>query len=139
MPAIASTSGRLHSEFACLVFLQTHWETDHFLAASGVHLAQTTLTYRRTTFCSQIKSNLICHIVTKAVALWIMLNIEEEPIASRTHTHPSHSQNSRLMINLVYISVRCSSSTCIYARSIDPSVYCFYSFITPILTYMYAL
>ncbi len=39
MTAIASTSGRLHSEFACLLFLQAHRETDHFFAASGVQLA----------------------------------------------------------------------------------------------------
>ena len=32
MPAIASTAGRLHSEFVCLLFLQAHRETDRFLA-----------------------------------------------------------------------------------------------------------
>ncbi len=36
MPAIASTSGRLHSEFIRLLFLQTHRETDRFFATSGV-------------------------------------------------------------------------------------------------------
>jgi hypothetical protein len=36
MPAIASTSGRLHSEFVRLLFLQTHRETDHFFTVSGV-------------------------------------------------------------------------------------------------------
>ena len=36
MPAIASTSGRLHSEFIRLLFLQAHRETDRFVAASGV-------------------------------------------------------------------------------------------------------
>jgi hypothetical protein len=30
IPAIPSTSGRLHSEFVRLLFLQTHRETDHF-------------------------------------------------------------------------------------------------------------
>ena len=30
MPAIASTSGRLHSEFIRILFLQTHRETDRF-------------------------------------------------------------------------------------------------------------
>jgi hypothetical protein len=42
MPAIASTSGRLHSEFVRLLFLQAHRETDRFFAASGVQLAQST-------------------------------------------------------------------------------------------------
>ena len=36
MPVIASTSGRLHSEFIRLLFLQTHRETDRFFAGSGV-------------------------------------------------------------------------------------------------------
>ena len=37
-PTIPSTSGRLHSEFVRLLFLQAHRETDRFFAASGVHL-----------------------------------------------------------------------------------------------------
>ena len=40
MPAIASTSGRLHSEFIRLLFLQAHRETDRFFAASGIQPAQ---------------------------------------------------------------------------------------------------
>ena len=36
IPAIASTSGSLHSEFVLLLFLQDHRETDRFFAASGV-------------------------------------------------------------------------------------------------------
>ena len=39
MTAIASTSGRLHSEFIRLLFLQAHRETDRFFAASGVQFA----------------------------------------------------------------------------------------------------
>jgi hypothetical protein len=42
MPPIASTGGRLHSEFVRLPFLETHRETDRFFAASGVQLAQST-------------------------------------------------------------------------------------------------
>jgi hypothetical protein len=34
MPVIGSTSGRLHSEFVRLLFLQDHRETDRFFAAS---------------------------------------------------------------------------------------------------------
>jgi hypothetical protein len=36
MSAIPSTSGRLHSEFVRLLFLQAHRETDRFFAVSGV-------------------------------------------------------------------------------------------------------
>ena len=37
MTVIVSTVGHLHFEFVCLLFLQTHRETDHFFATSGVH------------------------------------------------------------------------------------------------------
>jgi hypothetical protein len=40
MSAISGTSGRLHGDFVCLLFLQTHRETDHFFVTSGVQLAQ---------------------------------------------------------------------------------------------------
>jgi hypothetical protein len=35
MPAILSTSGRIHSEFVRLLFLQDHRETDRFFAVSS--------------------------------------------------------------------------------------------------------
>jgi hypothetical protein len=35
IPTIASTSGRLHSEFIRILFLRNHRETDRFFAASG--------------------------------------------------------------------------------------------------------
>ena len=40
MPVIASTSGRLHSEFIRLLFLETHRETDRFFGDSGVQSPQ---------------------------------------------------------------------------------------------------
>ena len=40
IPSIPSTSGRLHSEFIRLLFLQSHRETDCFFATSGVQFAQ---------------------------------------------------------------------------------------------------
>ena len=58
MPAIASTSGRLHSEFIRLLFLQTHRETDRFFAASGIQLVQShhgMFHYRCVAFSSQLK------------------------------------------------------------------------------------
>jgi hypothetical protein len=59
MPAIASTSGRLHNEFLRILFLQAHRETDRFFAASGVQLAQHDrggFHYRRAAFSSQLKA-----------------------------------------------------------------------------------
>jgi hypothetical protein len=38
MSTIGSTSGRLHSEFVRLLFLQDHWETDRFFVPSGVQI-----------------------------------------------------------------------------------------------------
>jgi hypothetical protein len=38
IPAIVSTSGRLHSEFVLLLLLQAHRETDRFVATSRVQL-----------------------------------------------------------------------------------------------------
>ena len=39
VPVISSTSGCLHSELVCLLFLQGHRETDRFFADSGVQIA----------------------------------------------------------------------------------------------------
>ena len=107
MPAIASTSGRLHSEFIRLLFLQAHRETDRFFAASGVQLAQSDrgqFHYRRAAFSSQLKSK-VGNILAKAAALRITLNIDGAPIASKSHTHPSHSQTSRLLTSSLSLGV----------------------------------
>ena len=99
IPAIVSTSGRLHSEFIRLLFLQAHRETDRFFAASGVQLAQShrgMFHYRRVAFSSHLKTT-VGGILAKSVALRVNLNIDDSSITSRTHTHPSHSQTSRLL------------------------------------------
>ena len=63
MPAIASTSGRLHSEFVRLLFLQAHRETDRFFAASGVQLTQTNpggqFHFRLVAFLTHLKSKVV--------------------------------------------------------------------------------
>jgi hypothetical protein len=57
MPAIASTSGRLHCEFVRLLFLQAHREIDSFFAASGVQLAESNhFHFRRSAVSSQLTS-----------------------------------------------------------------------------------
>ena len=106
MPAIASTSGRLHSEFVRLLFLQAHRETDRFFAASGVQSAQSTSVFhfRRTAFLQQIKSK-VGLALAKAAALRVVLNLDGAPIASKSHTHPSHSQTSRLLTSSLSLGV----------------------------------
>ncbi len=88
MPAIASTSGRLHGEFIRILFLQAHGETDRFFAASGVLSAQSDggfFHYRLTAFSSMLKSR-VGNILVKAVAVRINLNLEGAPITSKSHT-----------------------------------------------------
>jgi hypothetical protein len=79
MPVIASTSGRLHSEFVRLLFLQAHRETDRFFAASGVQLAQTNPSgqfhFRRAAFSCQLKSK-VGLTLDKAAVLRINLNLD---------------------------------------------------------------
>jgi hypothetical protein len=90
MPAIASTSGQLHSEFVRLLFLQAHRETDRFFAVSGVQLAQTDrdqFHFRHTVFSQQLTGK-VGLTLTKAAVLRINLNLDGAPIASKSHTHP---------------------------------------------------
>jgi hypothetical protein len=113
MPAIASTSGRLHSEFVRLLFLQAHRETGRFFATSGVQLAQTQRVmfhFHRTAFSGQIKAK-VGNTLTKAETLRINLNIDGEPITSTTHTNPSHSQTSRLLTSSLSLGVPVTRET----------------------------
>ena len=95
MPAIASMSGRLQSEFTRLLFLQAHRETDRFFAVSGVQSVQSNLGatcfhFHHTAVLNQIKSK--CGLLLEqVVALRVTLNLDGAPIASNSHTHPSHS------------------------------------------------
>ena len=56
---------------------------------------KTNFHFHHTVFSSQLKSK-VGTILAKVVTLRINLNIDGTPIASRSHTHPSHTQNSRL-------------------------------------------
>ncbi len=99
MTAIDRTSGRLHSEFVLLLFLRTHRETDRFFVASGVQLGQPTsglFHFLHMAFSSHLKSK-VDNILAKSAGLRINLNIDGTPIASKSHTHPSHSQTSSLL------------------------------------------
>jgi hypothetical protein len=88
-----STSGRLHSEFIRLLFLQTHRETDRFFATSGVHLPPTDrgIFHYRTVFSSRIKSR-VGNILAKAADLRVTLNLDGVSITSKSHTLITHSE-----------------------------------------------
>jgi hypothetical protein len=73
----------------------------------AAQLAQSTsgqLHFRRTAVVSQLKSKLD-NILAKTTALRIMLNIDVTPVASRSHTHPSHSQTSLLLTSSLSLGV----------------------------------
>jgi hypothetical protein len=106
-PDIPSTSDRLHSEFVRLLFLQAHRETDRFFTSSGVLSAQSDRGFyhhRRAAVSVQLKSK-VGLVLAKAAGLRITLNLDGAPIISRTHTHPSHSQTSRLLTSSLSLGV----------------------------------
>jgi hypothetical protein len=107
MPAIASTSWRLHSEFVRLLFLEDHRETDRFFAPSGVQLPQTDRVmfhFLRAAFSQQLKSK-VGLALAKAAALRITLNLDGATITSKSHTHPSHLQTSRLLTSSLSLGI----------------------------------
>jgi hypothetical protein len=113
MSDIVSTSGRLHSEFVRLLFLQTHRETDRFFTTSGVQLVQTNcglFHFHRVEFSSQLISRVDLSLV-KTTVLRITLNLDGSPITSKSHTHPSHSQTSRLLTSSLSLGVPVPRST----------------------------
>ena len=87
-----------------ILFLQTHREIDRFLSSSGVQLAQSHFHFRRETFSSQLKVK-VGHILVKATTLRIMLNVDGPPITTRSHTHPSHTQNFLLLTSSLSLGV----------------------------------
>ncbi len=86
MTTIVSTSDRLHGEFVRLLFLQTNRETDRF-------------------FCNFRSSVFHGLALPKAAVLRINLNLDGSPIASKSHTHPSHSETSRLLTSSLSLGV----------------------------------
>ncbi len=113
-PDVFSFSGRLHSEsefysysLIRILFLQSHRETDSFFTVSGVLSAQSDrgfFHYRRVAFSSMLKFR-VGNILTKVVVLRINLNIDGSPIVSKSHTHSSHSQTSRLLTSSLSLGV----------------------------------
>jgi hypothetical protein len=56
--------------------------------------------------------------LTKAAALRVNLNLDGAPIVSRTHTHPSHSQTSRLLTSSLSLGVEVRNP--VYVRCANP-------------------
>ena len=52
--------------------------------------------FHRAAFSSHLKSRVVL-VLAKATDLRITLNLDGSPIISNSHTHPSHSETSRLL------------------------------------------
>jgi hypothetical protein len=94
-------------KYRCQTFILTGSSGDRFFTVSGVQLAQhdrDQFHFRRAAFSAQIKAK-VGSTLAKAAVLRINLNIDGSPITSRTHTHPSHSQTSRLLTSSLSLGV----------------------------------
>ena len=78
LPAIMSTSTRMHGEFLRLLLLQAHRETEAQFTAAGVSLQRNqsdSFRFKRAEFCQSLKSK-VGLAAAKAAALRINLNVE---------------------------------------------------------------
>jgi hypothetical protein len=66
--------------------------------------------FHRVVFSSHLKSK-VDLALTKAAALRVNLNLDGAPITSKSHTHPSHSQTSRLSTSSLSLGVPVPRST----------------------------
>jgi hypothetical protein len=118
MPAIAGTSGRIHSDFFLEFYSYRLIGKLTAFAASGFQSAQSNMGsfyhFRRAAFSSMLKSR-VSSIFAKAAVLRIHLNLDGAAITSKSHTHPSHSQTSRLLTS-------CSTTNPVYVRRVNSLV-----------------
>ena len=78
-----------------------------FFTASGVQLAQFDcgfFHYRRAAFSSMLKSR-VGNILAKDADLRVTLNLDGTPITSKSHTHLTHTQSSRLLTSSLSLGV----------------------------------
>jgi hypothetical protein len=107
MTDVHSTSGRLHCEFIRILFLQSFRETDRLFVSLGVLSVESDrgfLHYLLTDFSSTLKSR-VGNILVKDSDLRTNLNLDGLSIGSKSHTHPSHSQSSRLLTSSLSLGV----------------------------------
>ena len=68
------------------------------------HTSGGIFTSKRAAFLTQLKAK-VDSILGKEAAMCVNLNIDGAPITSRSHTHPSHSQESRLLTSSLSLGV----------------------------------
>ena len=69
------------------------------------HTSGGIFTFKHVAFLSQLKEGKVGSTLPKDETLRVNLNIEDIPITSPTHTHPSHSQESRLLTSSLSLGV----------------------------------
>ncbi len=82
-----------------------------FFTGSGVQIVQTQrgmFHLRHLAFSAHLKVGIT---LAKVAVLRINLNIDGTPVTSRTHTHPSHSETSRLLTSSLSLGVPVPRST----------------------------
>ena len=68
------------------------------------HTSGGIFTFKRAAFLTQLKTK-VGSSLGKTAAMRVNLNIDGAPITSRSHTHPSHSQESRLLTSSLSLGV----------------------------------
>ena len=93
LPAIVSTSTRMHGEFLRLLFLQAHRETEaHFIATgmSSQNINPEALRFKRAAFYNGLKSK-VGRAAAKAAALRVNLNVQGCSIVAPPMHAPSRT------------------------------------------------
>ena len=100
LPAITSTSSRIHGEFLRLLFLQAHRETENYFAFMGTPAQpnQDQFRFRRAAFYSSLKSK-VGLIAAKAAALRINMNTDGCLVASRAASWRLASSHATSLLN----------------------------------------
>jgi hypothetical protein len=100
MPAITSTSVRMHGEFLRLLFLQAHRETENSFSFMGTPAQpdQDQFRFRRPAFYS-VWTSTVGLIAAKAAALRINMNTDSCLVASRTASRRLSSSHATSLLN----------------------------------------
>jgi hypothetical protein len=93
LPAIMSTSNRMHGEFLCLLFLQAHRETEAHFTADGMPSQRNqseSFRFKRAAFYQGLKSK-VGLAAAKAAELRINLNVQGCSIVAAPMHAPSRT------------------------------------------------
>jgi hypothetical protein len=105
IPAIASTSGRLHCELVCNLFLQTHRETACLqLQELGIHNITRT-SAASTALLFTHSSNVRSATSSTRSQHFVSILTSMTPLSFHTHTHPTNSQTSRLLSTSLFPTI----------------------------------